>query len=63
MPINSSGQGFSGNTLIKQKQFRKFVDVHLRICQVIFNKYQSNYWLSHKYHYIDLNAGPGITNE
>jgi three-Cys-motif partner protein len=63
MPINSSGQGFSENTLIKQKQFRKFVDVHLRICQVIFDKYQSNYWLSHKYHYIDLNAGPGITNE
>ncbi len=63
MPINFSGQGFSENTPTKQDHFRYFVDVHLGICKGIFDTYQHNFWLSHKYHYIDLNAGPGITEE
>jgi hypothetical protein len=63
MPINSSGQGFSENTQTKQVHFRYFVDVHLGICRGIFDNYQNQFWLSHKYHYIDLNSGPGITEE
>jgi len=63
MPINSSGQGYSENTPSKQENFRYFIDIHLGICKGIFDKARDQFWLSHKYHYIDLNAGRGITEE
>ena len=60
MPITPSGQGFSKNTSAKQEQFRYFIDIHLGICKGIFERNRNKAWLSHKYHYIDLNAGIGI---
>jgi three-Cys-motif partner protein len=63
MPITSSGQGFSKNTSAKQEQFRYFMNIHLGICKVIFEKNKDKSWLSHQYHYIDLNAGTGINEE
>lgn len=64
MPISSSGQGFSDNTATKQRDFRYFVRVHLNICKNgIFKRHQGKSWLSKQYHYIDLNAGPGINEE
>jgi three-Cys-motif partner protein len=61
MPISSSGQGFSKNTSAKQEQFRYFIDIHLGICKGIFERNRHKSWLSHDYHYIDLNAGTGIS--
>jgi three-Cys-motif partner protein len=63
MPITSSGQGFSKNTSSKQEQFRYFMNIHLGICKGIFDRNRNNFWLSHKYHYIDLNAGTGINEK
>jgi len=61
MPITPSGQGFSKNTSAKQEQFKYFIGIHLGICKGIFKGNQNKAWLSHTYHYIDLNAGTGIS--
>jgi three-Cys-motif partner protein len=55
MPVKN-GQGFSPEwTPIKQRFFRRFIRLHLRIAASAMKK-----WDRHRYYYFDLNAGCGV---
>lgn len=51
------GYSTSGNTPTKDVHFREIIKTHLKIVRVITRKYS---WAHPDYHYLDLNAGPGI---
>lgn len=58
MPV-INGQGVSDDwTPTKQRFFRGFVRVHLRLCSYVMPK-----WGESRYTYFDLNAGPGVNPE
>ena len=51
------GYSTSGNTPTKDSHFREILKAHIRIVKAITHRYP---WAHPDYHYIDLNAGPGI---
>lgn len=61
MPVNSTGQGHSGYTLIKQEAFRYFMEVHAKIICRIFA--QKKPYVDRCYYYIDTNAGKGYNDD
>jgi hypothetical protein len=51
------GYSTSASTSTKDNHFREILKVHTRIVKAITKRYS---WVHPDYHYIDLNAGPGI---
>lgn len=60
MPIYNDTYGYGEYTLKKLSDFDKFMEDYLAIAQAVQSKHRYKTWCDQTFHYIDLNAGPGI---
>lgn len=59
MPI-INGYGHGPFTQKKLLDFDGLMRDYLKIVKAIQNKYKNKHWADNKFHYLDMNAGPGI---
>lgn len=60
MPIYKDTYGYGNFTIKKFSDFDDFIKSYLAIAKSVINKYKEKCWFDPEFHYIDMNAGPGI---